>query len=62
MNSPLLIRSQAGQRSPTFTTRRLSEYKFGTRGDETSEITSLQQLQVNPGGLPIFSLGTDILF
>src|SRR6202035_3051055 len=44
--------------APSFTTTRVSQFKFGTRGDETSAITSLQQLQVNPLNLPLFQLGT----
>ncbi|MEO8432974.1 MAG: kelch repeat-containing protein [Acidobacteriota bacterium] len=44
--------------SPSFTSTRLSRYNFGTRGDETSELTFLQQLQVNPPNLPMFQLGT----
>ncbi len=50
--------AQAGPgASPVFTTKRLSNYKFGTRGDETGPIVHLQQLQVNPGGFQMFSLG-----
>ena len=44
--------------APAFTTTRVSQYKFGTRGDESTDITYLQQLQVNPPNLPLFQLGT----
>lgn len=37
-----------------FTTARVSQYRFGTRGDGTSEI---QQLEVNPPNLPMFEGG-----
>ncbi len=43
--------------APSFTSTRLSQYSFGTRGDETSELTFLQQLQVNPPNLPMFQHG-----
>jgi streptogramin lyase len=51
--------AQAGPgAAPVFTTKRLSNYKFGTRGDEVGSIGALQQLQVNPPNLPMFGLGT----
>ncbi|HEY7113583.1 MAG TPA: hypothetical protein VIA45_11685, partial [Thermoanaerobaculia bacterium] len=51
--------AQAGPGAvPAFTKKRLSNYKFGTRGDEVGSIGALQQLQVNPPNLRMFSLGT----
>ena len=44
--------------SPAFTSARLSQYIFGTRGDETGTVTALQQLQVNPPNLRLFQQGT----
>ena len=44
--------------TPVFSSARVSDYRFGTRGDEVGSIGSLQQLQVNPPGLPLFSGGT----
>ncbi len=41
--------------TPTFTTARVSRYKFGTRPGID---TTLQQLQVNPPNLPLFKGGT----
>ncbi len=50
--------AQAGPgAAPVFTTQRLSNFKFGTRGDEVVNIGSLQQLQVNPPNLPMFQQG-----
>ncbi|MCI0350270.1 MAG: putative Ig domain-containing protein, partial [Acidobacteriales bacterium] len=43
--------------NPVFAFAQVSQYKFGTRGDETSDIEALQQLQVNPLGLPLFQSG-----
>jgi hypothetical protein len=44
--------------SPMFTSARVSQYLFGTRGDETGTLDSLQQLQVDPPNLPLFAHGT----
>jgi hypothetical protein len=44
--------------SPAFTSARLSQYIFGTRGDETGIVASLQQLQINPPNLRLFQQGT----
>jgi hypothetical protein len=44
--------------SPAFTSAPVSQYRFGTRGDETGTIQYLQQLQVNPPNLPLFKQGT----
>ena len=61
--------AQAGPNPTSFTTRRLSQYNFGTRGDETGvsgpsgpEVPYLQQLQVNPPNFPMFQLGTTPFF
>src|SRR6266850_3906815 len=44
--------------NPIFSFAQVSQYKFGIRGDETSGVTPpLQQLQVNPLGLPLFQQG-----
>jgi hypothetical protein len=56
--------------SPVFTTKRLSQYKFGTRGDEATGVDSpdgptvqyVQQLEFNPPNLPIFQLGRGPFF
>ena len=45
--------------SPAFTTARVSQYRFGTRGDESGTIQYLQQLQINPPNLPLFVQGQD---
>jgi len=52
------VAQAAASSSPAFTTARVSQYKFGTRGDETGTIQYLQQLQVNPPNLPLFKQGT----
>ncbi len=44
--------------SPVFTSARLSQYIFGTRGDETGTISTLQQLQINPPNLKLFQDGS----
>ncbi|HUM03566.1 MAG TPA: kelch repeat-containing protein, partial [Thermoanaerobaculia bacterium] len=44
--------------SPVFTSARLSQYIFGTRGDETGTVTALQQLQINPPNLKLFQDGS----
>jgi hypothetical protein len=44
--------------APTFTSARLSQYIFGTRGDETGTVATLQQLQINPPNLRLFQQGT----
>jgi hypothetical protein len=44
--------------SPAFTTARVSQYRFGTRGDEQNSVNYLQQLQVDPPDLPLFAQGT----
>jgi hypothetical protein len=62
--------------APVFATARVSQFRFGTRGDEVvnqqapgfgpplqvvdgqGNVQLLQQLQVNPPGLPIFKNGT----
>jgi hypothetical protein len=36
----------------------VSRFPFGTRGDETGTIETLQQLRVNPPNLPLFQQGT----
>jgi virginiamycin B lyase len=43
---------------PAFTSARLSQYIFGTRGDETGTITALQQLQIDPPNLRLFQQGS----
>ncbi len=45
--------------SPAFTTARVSQARFGTRGDESGTIQFLQQLQVDPPNLPLFVQGHD---
>ncbi|TAM50104.1 MAG: hypothetical protein EPN53_07685 [Acidobacteria bacterium] len=45
--------------SPAFTTARVSQPKFGTRGDESGTVQFLQQLQVDPPNLPLFVQGHD---
>jgi hypothetical protein len=42
--------------SPVFTSARLSQYIFGTRGGPDQ--TQLSQLQINPPNLPLFQQGT----
>jgi hypothetical protein len=44
--------------APTFSSARVSQYRFGTRGDESGTIAALRQLQVNPPNLPLFARGT----
>ena len=44
--------------SPVFSSSRLSQYSFGTRGDEYGTITALQQLQINPPNLKLFQQGS----
>jgi uncharacterized protein YjbI with pentapeptide repeats len=46
--------------SPSFTSTYVSQYKFGTLGDEqpAGTVTHLQQLQLNPPNLPMFQGGT----
>jgi hypothetical protein len=49
--------------SPLFSAAWVSQYRFGTRGDESSVITpELKQLQVNPPNLPLFKQGTAPFF
>ncbi len=44
--------------NPSFTSTRISQYKFGMRGDESGSVSNLQQLQINPPNLPLFEQGT----
>lgn len=46
--------------SPSFTSVDVSQYKFGTLGNEqpAGAVTHLQQLQLNPPNLPMFQGGT----
>ena len=44
--------------SPAFSSSRLSQYSFGTRGDEVGAITALQQLQIDPPNLRLFQQGS----
>jgi hypothetical protein len=41
--------------NPSFTTSRISQYKFGLRGDSDQ---NLEQLAINPPNLPLFQQGT----
>ena len=44
--------------SPVFSSSRLSQYFFGTRGDESGFISTLQQLQIDPPNLRLFQQGS----
>jgi len=44
--------------APSFTTARVSQYRFGTTGLTSSVSAPVQQLEVNPPNLPIFEGGT----
>ena len=44
--------------SPAFSSSRLSQYSFGTRGDEVGTIAALQQLQIDPPNLRLFQQGS----
>lgn len=44
--------------SLSFSSARVSQFPFGTRGDETGTVQNLQQLQINPPNLPLFAQGT----
>lgn len=47
---------------PQFTSTRVSQYRFGERGDSVGTVSQLSQLQVDPPNLPLFVSGTEPFF